>query len=261
MVGAFLWNAHAVEFLFFTLSLLAVHEFLNLFESKKSLGNYKFIIIGFHGLLGVALFFISFLDDQALLIWLGMMSYVGLFGLVLFLLPGDIEQRLIRSGAFLLSFIYPFFLFYSFNILVKMEAINDMNYNILYFFILIWSNDTFAYVCGRLLGKHKLAPSISPGKTIEGFFGGILCCIVASYLFGYIVFGDFRNPILHAVAPVVAGLFSTAGDLFESALKRYAGVKDSGTIMPGHGGVLDRFDGAMMAVWPFIITMLCLHGR
>ncbi|MFN3341630.1 MAG: phosphatidate cytidylyltransferase [Flavobacteriales bacterium] len=119
---------------------------------------------------------------------------------------------------------------------------------ILAFFILIWSNDTFAYLSGKFLGKHKLWERISPNKTIEGFLGGILFTQVAMQ----IIIRSGMIPELplaiQIVIPLIVSVFGTLGDLSESLLKRKAGVKDSGQLMPGHGGVLDRFDGILLSL-------------
>ena len=106
-------------------------------------------------------------------------------------------------------------------------------------FLVTWSTDIGAYFAGRRFGKRKLAPSISPGKTVEGLYGGI----AAATLIGgaWALATGLGFPLL-ALAPVMA-LAAQAGDLFESSMKRRAGVKDSGTWLPGHGGVLDRLDG------------------
>jgi phosphatidate cytidylyltransferase len=112
-------------------------------------------------------------------------------------------------------------------------------YLLIWTFIVTWATDIGAYFAGRRFGRRKLAPTISPGKTVEGLFGGI----VAAALFGGAwAFATGLGPSLFALAPVLA-LAAQAGDLFESSMKRRAGVKDSGTWLPGHGGVLDRLDG------------------
>lgn len=115
--------------------------------------------------------------------------------------------------------------------------------------LLIWSNDTFAYLVGSQFGKNKLFPRISPGKTWEGTIGGGLCTILVSialfYLFGKFAMKDW------IIIGLICSVFGTIGDLVESMLKRSKGIKDSGNIMPGHGGALDRFD-AFIFVLPFI---------
>lgn len=106
-------------------------------------------------------------------------------------------------------------------------------------FIVTWSTDIGAYFAGRSLGKRKLAPTISPNKTVEGLYGGIAAATLFGGLWAYFT---GLGAALFAMAPVLA-VGAQAGDLFESGMKRRAGVKDSGTWLPGHGGALDRLDG------------------
>jgi phosphatidate cytidylyltransferase len=127
---------------------------------------------------------------------------------------------------------------------------------LLYFFILLWTNDTMAYLSGKFLGRHKLWERISPKKTWEGFFGGLVFTILAAFIIRY--YAKMELPmVLFLIIPIVVSVFGTLGDLAESHLKRQAGVKDSGNIMPGHGGVLDRFDGILLSV-PALFLFLSL---
>ena len=116
-------------------------------------------------------------------------------------------------------------------------------------FILIWTNDTFAYIVGKSVGKTKLFESISPKKTIEGFIGGVIFAIIASVIIAkYYV----QMPVYFwIIIAILVGIFGTIGDLVESKFKRIAGVKDSGKIMPGHGGILDRLDSVIF-VAPYV---------
>jgi phosphatidate cytidylyltransferase len=125
------------------------------------------------------------------------------------------------------------------------------------FFLLIWANDTGAYLSGMSLGKHKLMERISPKKTWEGFFGGLLIAsAVAWFLSGWLGVVDKYHWVIISLIISVTG---TYGDLVESMLKRSTGVKDSGTIMPGHGGFLDRFDSAVFS-FPIVYLFLSLFG-
>ena len=119
-------------------------------------------------------------------------------------------------------------------------------YGLLGFFVLIWCSDIFAYVTGSLLGRHKLCPKISPSKTWEGAIGGFLFAVGLAYVWKIWILPDTGSLswLVFSVFTVVAGM---AGDLLESAVKRKAGVKDSGCFLPGHGGVLDRFDSVLLA--------------
>jgi phosphatidate cytidylyltransferase len=107
---------------------------------------------------------------------------------------------------------------------------------------LVWIADTAAYFAGRAWGRHKLAPSISPGKTREGAIGGLIGALAYAIICGALVEGLSWLPYI--AAAVLIAVLSIVGDLFESAVKRQAGVKDSGTLLPGHGGILDRVDSA-----------------
>ena len=117
---------------------------------------------------------------------------------------------------------------------------------ILIFFSLLWLSDTMAYVIGRLFGRHKLWPRISPGKTWEGLIGAVISAGIAGY-FIYDFSYSYFSPLIGMSLGILISIFGTLGDLLESSLKRRAGVKDSGYFMPGHGGMLDRFDGVMLA--------------
>jgi phosphatidate cytidylyltransferase len=117
--------------------------------------------------------------------------------------------------------------------------------------------DIGGYVAGNLFGKHKLAPVVSPGKTWEGFFGGLLCQLLL--IVGLIFFMPVAvAPLTLLLLIIPVALYSVLGDLFESMLKRHQGVKDSSQILPGHGGVLDRIDGLMAALPLFILLYLLL---
>ena len=119
--------------------------------------------------------------------------------------------------------------------------------------VLIWVNDSFAYVVGKNFGRQKLFPSISPKKTVEGFLGGLLFACIASYFIAlYTETLTFTHWLILAIIVSVMGTF---GDLIESKFKRQAGVKDSGIIMPGHGGLMDRLDSIIFAS-PFIYLFL-----
>ena len=129
---------------------------------------------------------------------------------------------------------------------------------LLYVFLLVWGADTGAYFVGRKWGKTKLAPAVSPNKSVEGLYGGlatsgIIVIVVATYL--KLSVGLFIVFIILSLITVAASVW---GDLFESMLKRRAGIKDSGTILPGHGGILDRVDSLMSAMPIFALGLMVL---
>ena len=133
-------------------------------------------------------------------------------------------------------------------------------------FIFLWTNDTGAYISGSLLGRHKLFPRVSPGKSWEGSIGGGLLVLAVAALVGYLANSSEGGHTLSIPAWMGLGLlvvfFGTWGDLVESLFKRTLGIKDSGNILPGHGGMLDRFDSSLMAfpaavVYLYTVTTMC----
>ena len=150
-------------------------------------------------------------------------------------------------------FLMPLYLILPFTLLIILN--HDPNYHelVLILFILVFSFDTGSYITGTLLGKHHICQSISPKKTWEGMFGGY---IFACLGFMTIIFErDYTIPWwLIAGFTLIVCILSLLGDLFESWLKRRANLKDSGTMLPGHGGFLDRFDGILFAVFFFYLT-------
>lgn len=118
-------------------------------------------------------------------------------------------------------------------------------------FVIIWINDSAAYLVGRKLGKTPLIPNVSPKKTIEGSLGGVVFAIITGFALSYLP--DMPNHWMMAAISIICVIFGSIGDLFESIIKRKLGVKDSGKFLPGHGGFLDRFDAMMMAVPALIV--------
>lgn len=121
----------------------------------------------------------------------------------------------------------------------------------------VWAGDTGAIFAGRAWGKRKLAPSISPNKTVEGAVAGLIASVLIGCAAGWGL--DLGGPAFGSVAGALAGLFGQAGDLLESSLKRAASVKDSGNLFPGHGGVLDRLDSILLAT-PAVAILVALAG-
>ncbi len=123
---------------------------------------------------------------------------------------------------------------------------------VLFFLFVIWVNDTFAFFSGKLFGKRKLYPSVSPNKTVEGLIGGV----VGSLLLGWIFAPSLKVELMHAItAAAITGLGVSLGDLVQSRYKRMAGVKDSGVRLPGHGGFYDRFDG-LFFIMPYMVMLV-----
>lgn len=120
-------------------------------------------------------------------------------------------------------------------------------------FAFVWGADIGAYFSGKRFGRHKLMPAVSPGKTVEGFVGGLAVCLLIAIGVSLVLEFDYSAAIALMLLAIVTGLISVLGDLFESLFKRESGVKDSGSILPGHGGILDRIDSLTAAAPIFFL--------
>lgn len=166
----------------------------------------------------------------ALLFWTAMLLWV-------FCMPRASRSAVFVAGVLALSFAWC--------ALVRMRVdLSWGRYAVMYALLIVWMADSGAYFAGRAWGERKLAPSVSPGKTWAGMWGGLAACA----LLGLLVSLLGKLPVASVVAVTVGvGAYSVVGDLLESLCKRFAGLKDSGTLIPGHGGVLDRFDSLLAA--------------
>ncbi|MCO6495505.1 MAG: phosphatidate cytidylyltransferase [Bacteroidetes bacterium] len=251
VLGAVLWRVESFRVLIVLISALSLFEFLKLYKEQENKVNPYFGAITGGLILLVYAVFIGEFKIPALGLFIALSLCLLLYNL--FALKKDVFSSAGLLGLGYLYFVYPFIL------LVPLVDTNEGRYNyqlLLYLLIVVWSNDTFAYLGGKTFGKHKLMPKISPNKTIEGFISGILFCGLASYLM--IRFGLFENQIpwyTHIYAGIIFGTAATIGDLIQSAVKRMVGAKDSGNLLPGHGGIWDRFDGFIAVVWVYVFMV------
>ena len=141
-----------------------------------------------------------------------------------------------------------------FLLLLFIKGAHERGIFLLAFFVFIWVNDTFAYLTGTTFGKHRMCERISPKKSWEGFAGGLIGALAVAVVFSY--FETQLNMAQWFGFAIIVVIFGTLGDLLESLLKRTIGIKDSGTIMPGHGGLLDRFDSLLLAAPVVCIYLL-----
>lgn len=195
---------------------------------------------------------------------------IKLFFLLIFLLPiyvfpllGIIDVVINKSNniQYLIGIFFPFFFIaiplFILSIIPFLLLRQSQNMShMFYFFAVIWTYDTMAYFIGSLWGRKKLAPTISPAKTWEGLIGGFIVTLIIFLILKNVFFNNF-NLLFYAMSLIILMISATFGDLFESKIKRNAGVKDSGTIFPGHGGVLDRLDSVFFAS-PFYFVLLIL---
>ena len=226
------------------------------------------ILICFFGLISLKEFFklLKFNNGVIYLLFIGLILLPYLPIHILFIklllalsLSGSVQlllNLLLKKKKYPLSSVQKFdisirYLLLSFTFLILLPFVNGVYEQsvILTLIILIWVNDSFAFFVGKNLGKIKLFESVSPKKTIEGFFGGVLFSLITAFILSY--FCDFLSLTNLIVISLIASILGTAGDLVESKFKRQANTKDSGNIMPGHGGILDRLD-SLLFVAPFV---------
>ena len=231
--------------LLFILALITLNEFLRLISLK---GYFAYLI------LVIAFYFISYKTAAPTITYslLGISLIVNLFLLRDVFISKSLLIFTKRHYIYIIFYIIGGFIFLS--LIPYINNIFEPKI-IIGIFVLVWSNDTFAYLVGRSIGKRKLMEWISPKKTIEGFIGGMVGAIIASFfVFKYTALFNLPTWLLLAVLISILG---TTGDLIQSRFKRLAGVKDSGKLMPGHGGIYDRLDSIIYAS-PFIYAFLII---
>jgi phosphatidate cytidylyltransferase len=172
-----------------------------------------------------------------------------LFGILCMILVFE-WKNLFNLNDFWFWFIIPWYPILPFAMMIYMS--NDPCYKnlIYYLFVIVFAFDSSAYVAGKLMGIRKIVPQISPGKTVEGCVGGFIGALVAFYMATWHQGITISAPVMLLLNFIVCSM-AFVGDIFESFLKRQAHIKDSGTILPGHGGFLDRFDAVMFAAYFF----------
>ncbi|NLD24438.1 MAG: phosphatidate cytidylyltransferase [Bacteroidales bacterium] len=227
---------------------LSLFEFYRMMEKDTSHAISKI----FNIVMGVVIFFSVFLYlEEISLIALPISVLLYLLILIssaIFIKREDILHGIIYSGFGQMYVTMPMslLLFMSYFFPGEMGGVGYHYAPVLAIFVFIWVNDTAAYFFGSLLGKRKLMEHISPKKTVEGFVAGILFTVIASIIFARI-YQDY-SVVFWIGSGVVVAIFGTMGDLFESLIKRTSDVKDSGNLIPGHGGILDRIDSLLIAI-------------
>lgn len=253
LLGAIYQSELASSILFFVIILLCQREFYSFFKASVIKPQ---ALVGMLG--GLGFFLASVIAFQANLNFNTLFLIVPLIFFVFVLeLFRDRKEPIANIGYTILGIIYvsvPFTLLHQISYFNNYEFGTSYNYEVLigYFFVL-WANDTGAYLVGRKIGKTKLFERISPKKTWEGFIGGLFFGLLLGYINSQI-FGGLDTLTWMTIALIVV-IFGSLGDLVESLFKRSLGIKDSGKILPGHGGVLDRFDGIFISA-PMVFTFL-----
>ena len=258
LISAILLDSLTFYILFFFCMLVAIYEFQKLSKHK----NYYLYALGI----------ISYLfSEKSILIlknhfdiaydikseFASSLIYVLIFMYFIFVLYKKTDKSpFTELGSFILTYAYTIT---PFIIMIRIPFCNvAQTYHATTFLgviILVWSTDTFAYLTGKKIGKHKLFERVSPNKTIEGFIGGMIFTLVTAWVLS-IYFTQLSTTKWIGLSLVVS-IFGCIGDLVESLFKRSANIKDSGSLIPGHGGILDRFDSLIFAS-PFVYFYLNL---
>ncbi|MDD4777885.1 MAG: phosphatidate cytidylyltransferase [Fermentimonas sp.] len=234
--------------IFSTILGIALFEFYRMMEKDTSHAISKI----FNIIMGVLIFFSAFLfleDLSKRILPVTVLSYLLiLISSTTFIKRKDVLHGIIYSAFGQIYITLPMCLLMLLS--YSQQFLNGGNgYDhipVLAIFVFLWVNDTAAYFIGSLIGKHKLIEHISPKKSIEGFIAGIFFTVISSFIFARL-FPELST-VLWIVFAVIVSLFGTLGDLFESLIKRTTSVKDSGNLIPGHGGILDRIDSMLVAV-------------
>jgi len=235
------WYFHI---LFGLIAVVSLHEFYNLFPSKRLSPNSGFgLVIGLL-LYVVGSWTLSYGYSTKYLISILILSFPLLAFAELYRKHSAPFQNI---GITVLGWIYIILPLVLLHLLIwDYDAEGWTNYlPVLTLFILVWTSDTFAYLVGKNFGKHKLFPRISPNKSWEGFLGGLSFAVIMGYVIAIFTDQDF---IVYIGLGALIASIGTVGDLVESMLKRSLGIKDSGTILPGHGGMLDRIDAVLYVI-------------
>jgi len=256
LLGAILLNQYTFYSLFIIITILGLWEFYRLNSNERHKPQ-KY----FGTLIGIVLFITSYIEASRDVIFPFIMVIYGLgFMVFIFEIYRNTEKPFVNIGLTLLGIVYvalPFsllnFIAFPDLTLYHLTIERYQPHILLGMIYMIWINDTGAYLVGSKFGKTKLFERISPKKTWEGSIGGAVFALIGAYIIS-IYYKDIEMMDWFIISGIVI-VFGTLGDLVKSLLKRSIGVKDSGTILPGHGGILDRFDSIIMSA-PFVLIYI-----
>lgn len=242
----------------FFAGLMALFMLLCLYEFVKITGFTKlYAVLAFIAAAGIFYYFTPYLFQQLDPFTTNTLNFAGpvLFLLACFTIMFSTDELELEFGKATVGVAYiaaPFSIALTLPQTYYELGNKVVTSEILYIFILIWISDVMAYVFGSLWGKHKLAPKISAGKSWEGAIAGFVFTLITGYIFEQYIFPESKMNWL--IVGAIVAVFAPVGDLVESKLKRFFNVKDSGKLMPGHGGFLDRLDSFI-----FVIPMVYLY--
>lgn len=250
VMGSILLHPYLFSFVFLIVMVLGLIEFYRLFLPGKRINWAIGIIVAIVSFMTSFLVANLFVEPEILLLNIPLIGSV--FIMELFFNKDQHAKNIGNTFTGLIYIALPFSLFNFFYNPGLAAGISNKE-SLIVFFAVMWVNDSMAYVVGSRFGKHRLWERVSPKKSWEGFFGGLVFGLVTVFIFSkfYLTFAPFEW-LLFGFLVIV---FGTLGDLVESMFKRSLQIKDTGTILPGHGGVLDRFDGVLLAI-PFVYVYL-----
>ena len=228
-------------------TLLGVLCVMSAFELKKLFENKDIKLLSFNVVSSLAVFY-AIIYDSSYLVPILFLTLVlnGIKDVFL----SKMEGASSRLACSLLLILYPAI---GFGYLYKISEVSDILLPVIA--VLIWLTDSFAYFIGMTLGKHRGFFKCSPKKSVEGFIAGIITSLIGSII-AYVIFDDINSFKVVAFLSVSVGVFGQFGDLFESIIKRDIGVKDSSNLIPGHGGILDRFDSLLISAPVFYLLLM-----
>ena len=226
----------------FALGVMAMYEIVRMTFKETNI-----VILGLSSLAGVVLY----LHNEILSLSQYSIVYIIIIGMLGSVVGTGHRIKLVEIGSIIFVTAYIFVGFYSLYMLRSLSL-----FHVGYLLLTIWFTDSFAYIGGMKFGKNKLSPHISPNKSIEGSVIGSLSSIIIAVVF-YFTTNIFTNLILAIVITLVISVIGQFGDLIESAYKREYGVKDSSNLLPGHGGIFDRFDSVILSA-PCLVLLLNL---
>lgn len=244
--------------LFVLFGVMGIMELHHLVDDGRD-GTYKNVIVVIDCIGGIALFALFFSWCSGL--FAGNGSLLPTLIYAFYLVSRMVVQLYIKNVSALHSFAYSCFI--QMYVALPLSLLNVLYFDngagtLLAIFILIWLNDTGAFCIGSMIGRHRLFERVSPKKSWEGFWGGMLCCIIGGVVFHCVGDGFFGKwTLVHWIAiGITVSVFATWGDLVESLLKRTLNVKDSGHLIPGHGGILDRIDSLLLVVPAMVLFFI-----
>ncbi len=247
-MGFLLWGGPAYGALLTLMAVIGYDEYIRM----NGIGRKKpEALIGFAGVLCLLLFSFQEWSDRSAVDWvIGHPERLVWLLLFLFFAVTVLSKNKTTIDQIALLFLGVFYIGIGFRYMMETRSGADGLYWTLFVFLCIWASDAGAYFVGRMLGKHKLWPEISPNKTIEGAVGGIVITMIVAicFHFGRPELLDIGRAISLGIIISIVGML---GDLMQSAYKRVKGIKDTGTLLPGHGGILDRTD-SWLIVFPFL---------